>query len=256
MAASSYTLPAFNNPALLVTALTHRSALNEGLSSSSESNERLEFLGDAVLELATTKFLFDLLPSDPEGMLTAYRSALVKTSTLAAVARTLNFGERILMSKGEESTGGRDNDSLLADTTEAVIGALYMDLGMPAVEAFLGENLFPLFATIKAQNLHRDAKSQLQEEVQSQGFGTPNYEVVDEVGPDHDKVFTVRVSVNNQIVGQGTGKSKQLAQQSAASQALEKMGKGWYTPPLLFKRNQALSSTKERYVENQVSPIW
>lgn len=226
MPALTDTLPVFNNPALLVTALTHRSALNEGLSSSAESNERLEFLGDAVLELATTKFLFDLLPSEPEGVLTSYRSALVKTSTLAQVARTLSFGDQILMSKGEESTGGRDNDSLLADTTEAVIGALYLDLGMEAVEKFLAAHLFPLFTTIKEQNLHHNAKSQLQEELQSQGFGIPNYEVIDEVGPDHDKIFTIRVSVNNQVIGQGQGKSKQLAQQAAASQALEKMGKG------------------------------
>jgi ribonuclease-3 len=219
-------LPSFTNQALLINALTHRSALNEGVSSSSQSNERLEFLGDAVLELATTKFLFKLLPHEPEGMLTAYRSALVKTGTLAMVARNLEIGEQILMSKGEESTGGRENDSLLADTTEAIIGALFLDQGMEAVEQFLEAHLFPHFTTVKEQKLHRDAKSQLQEEVQSQGFSTPSYEVVGENGPDHDKQFTVQVSVNNQVVGQGTGKSKQLAQQAAASQALEKMGKG------------------------------
>lgn len=219
-------LPTFTNQALLVTALTHRSALNEGVSTSTESNERLEFLGDAVLELAATNWLFGLLPTEPEGMLTAYRSALVKTGTLAMVARKLNLGSRILMSKGEESTGGRDNDSLLADTTEAIIGALYLDQGIDAVAAFLEEHLFPHFKTIQEQKLHKDAKSQLQEEVQSQGFSTPDYEVIGEEGPDHDKQFTVQVKVDHKVVGTGTGKSKQLAQQAAASQALEKISKG------------------------------
>jgi ribonuclease-3 len=216
-------IPQFTDPALLIRALTHRSALNEGVSSSPVSNERLEFLGDAVLELATTKFLFNKLEKEPEGILTAYRSALVKTGTLAAVALKLGLGEEILMSKGEESTGGRENESLLADTMEAVIGAIYLDQGFEAAETFLQDNLFPLFTEIKEQKLYRDAKSQLQEVVQAQGFATPIYEVIGESGPDHNKEFTVQVLVNRKVVGSGTGKSKQLAQQAAARQALEKI---------------------------------
>jgi ribonuclease-3 len=218
-------LPPFTDLELLVRALTHRSALNEGVSSSKISNERLEFLGDAVLELATTKFLFFHLPNDQEGVLTAYRSALVKTSTLAATARKLELGERILMSKGEESTGGRDNDSLLADTMEAVIGAIYIDQGFEAAEKFLAEHLFPLYEEIKEQKLYQDAKSLLQETVQGKGLSTPAYQVINEDGPDHDKEFTVQVMVDKKVVGTGQGKSKQLAQQAAARQALEKITK-------------------------------
>ncbi len=218
-------LPTFHNPTLLTTALTHRSALNEGISSSSESNERFEFLGDAVLELCTTHFLFETNPTEPEGALTAYRSALVKTTTLAEVARDINLGERIFMSKGEEASGGRDNSSLLADTFEAVLGGLYLDQGLEPVEAFLKVHLFPRFAEIRDQKLYKDPKSELQELVQAQGFSAPQYEVTSEQGPDHDKEFTIQVRINNQIRGTGTGKSKQLAQQAAATEALNTLQK-------------------------------
>lgn len=218
-------LPVFNHPELLITALTHRSALNEKESSGTtakESNERLEFLGDAVLELATTNYLFQRYPDEPEGNLTAYRSALVKTTTLAEVAKELNLGEKLFLSKGEEATGGRKNESLLADTTEAVLGALYLDQGFEAVVAFLEKYLFPKFAEIKLKKLYKDSKSALQEVVQAKGFSTPEYHVVNEKGPDHDKEFTAQVKVDGQVVGEGTGKSKQLAQQQAASEALKK----------------------------------
>jgi len=217
-------LPEFKNQALLVNALTHRSALNEGLSASTTSNERLEFLGDAVLELVTTEFLYEKMPTEPEGMLTAYRSALVKTTTLAEVALELDLGLALLISKGEEATGGRTNESLLADTFEAVVGALYLDQGYEAVTAFLTEHLFPKFDQVRDQKLYKDPKSLLQEEVQALGHPTPTYEVLKEVGPDHDKEFTVEVKVGTQTYGRGVGKSKQLAQQAAADQALEKMG--------------------------------
>lgn len=216
-------LPSFHNQNLLTTALTHRSALNEKTTSASESNERLEFLGDAVLELITTQYLYDHFPSEPEGVLTAYRSALVKTTTLAEVAQELGLGEMLFMSKGEEATGGRENISLLADTMEAVIGALYLDQGMEVVTTFLSTNLFPKFSAIQQQKLYKDAKSALQEFVQSKGSSAPHYSVINEKGPDHNKVFTVQVSVDNTVLGQGTGKSKQQAQQSAAAQALEKI---------------------------------
>lgn len=209
---------------LLVTALTHRSALNEKETSGTtaqESNERLEFLGDAVLELATTEFLFNKFPDEPEGVLTTYRSALVKTGTLATVARGLKLGEQIYMSKGEEATGGRDNDSLLADTLEAVLGALYLDQGYQQVKMFLEKKLFPKFQEIKENKLYRDPKSLFQEHVQSKGMATPTYEVIKEIGPDHNKEFTVNVLVAGKIMGTGKGKSKQLAQQAAAKKALQ-----------------------------------
>lgn len=216
-------LPTFRNPAFLVTALTHRSALNEKISSSTESNERFEFLGDAVLELAATQFLFDHFPEEPEGVLTAYRSALVKTVTLAEVATELDLGHKLYLSKGEEATGGRENVGLLADTFEAVIGALYLDQGYEAAEKFLQTHLFPRFETIRREKSYKDAKSQLQEIVQSQGYATPAYTVVKEFGPDHDKEFTVEVTAGGKVLGQGTGKSKQAAQQAAAAVALEKI---------------------------------
>ena len=218
-------IPKFKNALLLETALTHRSALNEGISPATESNERLEFLGDAVLELATTEFLFAKFPHEPEGVLTAYRSALVKTTTLAEVALELNLGKRLYMSKGEESTGGRENPGLLADTTEAIIGAIYLDQGYQVIKSFLDKNLFSKFEDIKDKKLYRDAKSLLQEVVQSQGFEAPIYQVVKEEGPDHDKQFTVEVLVGDKPTGIGHGKSKQLAQQAAAQQALDKLDK-------------------------------
>lgn len=216
-------LPTFRNPALLETALTHRSALNEQISQSEESNERLEFLGDAVLELAATKFLFDYLPAEQEGILTAYRSALVKTTTLAEVATELGLGQKLYLSKGEEATGGRENVGLLADTLEAVLGALYMDQGFEAAEAFLQEYLFPKFETIQRDKSYKDAKSALQELVQAQGLATPDYTVIAESGPDHDKQFTIEVSAGGRVIGRGSGKSKQAAQQSAAAEALENL---------------------------------
>lgn len=216
-------IPKFKNPQLLETALSHRSSLNEKNSGtkSSTSNERLEFLGDAVLELITTEFLFDRFPDEPEGMLTAFRSALVKTTTLAEVAIELALGEKMYMSKGEEATGGRKNEGLLADTLEAVMGALYLDQGIDAVKVFLNEHLFIKFEQIKENKLYKDHKSLLQELVQAQGLSTPLYSVVKEVGPDHNKEFTVEVVIDSEVKGVGGGKSKQLAQQEAAHQAVK-----------------------------------
>lgn len=214
-------IPSFHNQQLLATALTHRSALNEKDTVSTESNERLEFLGDAVLELAATKFLYARFPEEQEGVLTAYRSALVKTTSLATVAERLGLGEQLKMSKGEESTGGRSNPSLLADTLEAVIGALYLDQGFDTAEAFLAEHLFITVDAILKDRLYKDPKSELQEQVQALGKETPTYAVMSESGPDHNKEFTVSVSVNGEVIAQGTGKSKQQAQQAAAQEALK-----------------------------------
>lgn len=212
----------FHNQELLTTALTHRSALNEQSSVSKESNERLEFLGDAVLELVTTQYLFELQPDDQEGMLTAYRSALVKTETLAEVAKQIELGQALYMSKGEEATGGRQNVGILADSVEAFLGAMYLDQGLEAVEEFLKKYLFVKLPEIKQKKLYRDGKSLLQEVVQSRGLGAPSYEVLNEEGPDHDKLFRVAVLVDGVKIGEGSGRSKQSAQQEAAREALEK----------------------------------
>lgn len=217
---STPTLPKFKNQLFLITALTHRSALNERLSQATESNERLEFLGDAVLELVVTEFLFNKLPQEAEGKLTAIRSAMVKTTTLAQIGQELQIGDQLYMSKGEESTGGRRNEGLLANSIEALIGALYLDQGIEAVHKFLKQVLFPKFDQIMRDKSYRDHKSYLQEVVQAQGHDAPVYEVIHESGPDHDKVFTVQVLVSNQKSGEGQGKSKQAAQQEAAAVAL------------------------------------
>lgn len=219
-------LPEFKNQDLLITALTHRSALNEKEQSgttSSESNERLEFLGDAVLELASTIFLYHERPTDAEGMLTTYRSALVRTETLADLAKELGLDQRMYLSKGEEAGGGRDNPGLLADLLEAVIGALYLDQGFSVVENFLSQVLFPKFSEILASKAYRDQKSLLQEAVQARSLPTPAYRVIKEEGPDHNKTFTVEVLVDKEVWGLGQGNSKQRAQQAAASMALKKI---------------------------------
>ncbi|HEX9817569.1 MAG TPA: ribonuclease III [Patescibacteria group bacterium] len=222
------TLPKFKNPQLLTTALSHRSALNEPSfnNSTTQSYERLEYLGDAVLELATTEWLYHEHPAEPEGVLTAYRSSLVKTTTLADVARVLKLGDKMYMSKGEQATGGRKNEGLLADVFEAVVGALYLDQGYQAVENFLHQFLFPKFEEIKENKLYRDNKSFYQEVIQAEGLSTPVYKMVSAEGPDHNKIFTVNVLVEDKVMGAGTGKSKQLAQQAAARQALEKFEEG------------------------------
>lgn len=212
----------FKNPSLLDTALTHRSYLNEN-KSVKEHNERLEYLGDAVIELAVSEFLYHSFPERPEGELTAIRSALVRTETLASVASTLGFGDELKMSRGEIASGGRLNIALLANTFEAVIGALYLDQGFEVVVGFLKTNLYSKVDEIIAKSLFKDFKSTLQEKIQAQGKPTPEYEVIDEVGPDHDKIFTVIVKVDEASLAEGKGKSKQAAQQQAAANALEKM---------------------------------
>lgn len=217
---ANYSLPEFSHPELIETALTHRSALNE--TGRNESNERFEFLGDAVLELVSTQYLFQKFPQLPEGTLTMYRSALVKTDTLALVAKELQLGEQLIMSKGEEASGGRNNKGLLADTFEAVVGALYLDQGYDAAKKFITDTLLIHTDAILEQGLHKDPKSAFQEKVQAQGYATPTYTVVSESGPDHDKEFVVEVVVNKSPVAQGTGKSKQEAQLNAARAALTK----------------------------------
>ena len=214
----------FIDTALLVESLTHRSYLNEN-PSAKQSNERLEFLGDSVLSLLTSTKLFKLFPKFPEGQLTNLRSNLVRAKTLAIVSKKLDLGSYLLVSHGEEKSGGRENDSLLADLFEAVLGAIYMDQGLEKAEQFLEKHLFPLIPTITEEATIFDFKSRLQEKTQSQTQHSPQYRVISETGPDHNKTFTVGVFLNEKQLSAGNGKSKQEAEQEAARKGLEK--KGW-----------------------------
>ena len=209
------------DPVLFKESMTHRSWLNEHPDTDSQSNERLEFLGDAVLELVVTKYLYKTLADEPEGTLTSLRASLVRTETLAKIARSLQFGKFLKLSHGEELSGGRDNESLLANTFEAVIGAIYLSQGVSKVERFVTLHLLPELQTILKDRSDKDAKSVLQEVVQSRGFSAPTYRVESESGPDHHKIFEVAVYINGKRNAVGIGKSKQLAQQQAASLALE-----------------------------------
>ncbi len=215
---------AFTDLGLLAEALTHRSYLNEHREHTGTHNERLEFLGDAVLELAATDFLFKRFPGKPEGELTAYRAALVNTVSLAETAQTLGVNEYLLLSKGEAKDTGRARDVILADAFEAIIGAAYLDQGYAAAEAFIANNLYGKIDAIIARRAYQDAKSRFQETAQEKRGVTPAYETIAEIGPDHDKRFTVGVFLGREEIARGEGKSKQEAEQSAAQNALEKNG--------------------------------
>jgi len=210
----------FKDKKLLDLALTHRSWVNEHKGERT-SNERLEFLGDAILEFVASKELFKQFPDKEEGYLTALRANLVNTVALAEVALKLDLGPELFLSKGEEEGGGRGNTSLLADTVEAIIGAIYIDRGIDDSEKFIKENLLAETQK-KASEPLKDAKSQLQELVQSKGLATPKYQVVEESGPDHDKKFVIEVIVDSEVWGRGEGKSKGEAEQEAARQVLSK----------------------------------
>jgi ribonuclease-3 len=209
----------FNNKDLFKQSLTHRSWVNENKNNSG-TNERLEFLGDAILEFIVSKEIYNKFPDEEEGYLTALRANLVNTKNLATVATNLKIGEMILLSKGEEDGGGRFNQSLLADTIEAIIGALFLDQGIEASEKFIAENIL-IDVDKKASLPLKDPKSLLQERVQSKGYAAPKYQVVHENGPDHNKEFTVEVIINGQPEAKGSGKSKSEAEQDAATNALE-----------------------------------
>ncbi|MBI4035101.1 MAG: ribonuclease III [Candidatus Chisholmbacteria bacterium] len=214
----------FHQPELLTLALTHRSYLNEH-PKVSQSNERLEFLGDAVLELITSQYLFENFPHHSEGQLTAIRAALVKTTTLAQVAQTLELGNHLRLSHGEDQSGGRSNPALLANTLEAVIGALFLDQGLTAAQNFVTTHLLPLLPAIINRQLYQDPKSLLQEKAQARGFPPPVYKVTTATGPDHRKEFIVQVIINHRVSGQGTGKTKQAGEAAAAQAALVKFEK-------------------------------
>jgi len=216
------TLPTIKDQALLKKALTHRSALNEN-KQNEESYERLEYLGDAVVELLASEFLYQNFPKEAEGKLTAYRSALVRTETLAQVAKTIGLDQLIIMGKGERSSKGISNIHILADVFESFIGALYLDSNLDTVRDFLKTHLFYQIDQVIEDHSYKDAKSLFQEKVQAKGLQTPHYQVISQQGPDHKKLFTVTVKIADQTWGEGQGSSKQRAQRAAAQKALEKM---------------------------------
>ena len=211
----------FENIDLLVTALTHRSYLNEHKKSASEHNERLEFLGDAVLELVTTDFLFSNYDK-PEGILTAWRSALVRTESIGAAGERLGYEKLIRMSRGEKQGSARARQQILANAFEATTGAIYLDKGYEAAKKYITDNILSTLPQILEEESWRDPKSYLQEISQARDGFTPIYKVLKENGPDHDKNFTLGVFVGDKKMGEGEGPSKQTAQQEAAREAIRK----------------------------------
>ncbi len=210
---------------MLEQAYTHRSYLNENRAPGREHNERLEFLGDAVLELVVTEFLYAKYPQKPEGDLTAYRAALVNTQSIADAAVKLGMNDFLLLSRGEARDQGRARQIILANAFEALIGALYLDSGYITARDFIGKQLFHKTDEVVAKRLWQDAKSKLQEISQELLGHTPTYEVVSQTGPDHDKKFVVAAQLGGERVATGEGKSKQEAEQAAAEKALQ--AKGW-----------------------------
>lgn len=215
----------FNDKAIVLSAITHRSYLNEHREATHDHNERLEFLGDAVLELVVTDFLFHKYPEKPEGELTAIRAALVNTISLAESSALVGLNDFLLMSKGESKDTGRARQYILANTFEAIIGALYVDLGYDTAKEFIATHLFPKTEQIVEKRLWQDAKSRFQELAQEAVSVTPTYELIEQAGPDHDRVFTIGVFLKREKIAEGQGKSKQEAEQVAAEKALA--NKGW-----------------------------
>ena len=211
----------FSNLSLLTRALTHRSFVNEN-ADATQDNERLEFLGDAVLDFIVGAWVYHHFPEMPEGDLTKMRSALVKNEQLAAFARAFDIGRALRLGRGEYSSGGHDRDSLLGSAFEAVVGALYLDSGLGAVEAFI----HPLLEGARESILNElhDPKSHLQEWAQSQKIGTPHYKTVSATGPDHAKIFEMEVEIGDKVYGKGSGSSKQAAEHAAAHAALVNLG--------------------------------
>lgn len=212
----------FKNKNLLKEALTHRSYLNENPSWSAPHNERLEFLGDAVLELAVTENLFNKFPDYPEGQLTSLRAALVNYQTMANIARDLDLGSFILLSRGEAKDTGRAREVILANAMEALIGAVYLDAGYAKTKEFIEKfAINPYLEQIISNHLYKDSKSQLQEIAQEKLKLTPTYQLLEEWGPDHKKIFKMGVFFGDKLIAQGEGYSKQEAEVEAAKNALK-----------------------------------
>lgn len=217
----------FSDTNILLSAVTHRSYLNEHRGANWDHNERLEFLGDAVLELVVTDYLYKKYPEKPEGELTAVRAALVNTVSLSAASEQLGINDFLLMSKGEAKDTGRARQYILANAFEACIGAIYLDQGYEKAQQFIAGHLFPKTDEIVHKRLWQDAKSRFQELAQEHVSVTPTYETMAQEGPDHDRVFTVGVYLKSMFVADGKGRSKQEAEQAAAERAIEV--KGWQT---------------------------
>lgn len=217
-------LLAFKNKNLLEEAFTHRSYLNE-TKEKINSNERLEFLGDSILSFFVSQYLFKKYSEYDEGTLTNIRSNLVNTKTLGQIAKSLDFGKYLRLSRGEIEAKGRENQSILANSFESYIGGLYLDQGTKAVYSFLKETLFPKVEEIVKSKAFKDPKSLLQENIQAQKLASPIYKVLIEEGPAHARIFTIGVYINNQLVEKGIGHSKQEAEENAAQLALEKIQK-------------------------------
>lgn len=214
----------FKNPNLLEMAFVHKSYINEHKKEKLEDNERLEFLGDAVLELVTTEFLYEKFPGTGEGQLTSFRSALVKGKHLSEVAKHLGLGAHIRLSRGEEKSGGRQKSYILANTLEALIGSIYLDRGFASAHKFISRFILTNLSEILEKGLHVDAKSHLQEIAQERFGITPTYVVISESGPDHNKVFEVGAYLGEKLLGKGTGSSKQKGEQTAAEASLKEQG--------------------------------
>lgn len=215
----------FTDKNLITSAITHRSYLNEHREAHWDHNERLEFLGDAVLELVITHFLFEKYPEKPEGELTAVRAALVNTVSLSAASEKLGVNEYLLLSKGESKDMGRARAYILANAFEAFVGAMYMDAGYEVAKEFIGKNLFALTEEIVEKRLWQDPKSRFQEMSQEHHSVTPTYTTLETVGPDHDRTFTIGVFLGKEKVATGVGRSKQEAEQAAAEAAIA--AKNW-----------------------------
>lgn len=211
----------FVEPMHLLTAITHRSYLNEHREATQNHNERYEFLGDAVLELVVTDFLFNKFPEKPEGELTAIRAALVNTNSLADAATRLGVNPFLLLSKGEERDTGRARQYILANTFESLIGAVYLDRGYDASKEFIAQHLFDKTDMIVSKRLWQDAKSRFQELSQEHVGVTPSYDTLNQTGPDHDRVFTVGVYLGSEKIAEGKGRSKQEAEQAAAEAGMK-----------------------------------
>lgn len=217
-------IPEFHNKELLEQAFIHRSYLNES-KTKVDSNERLEFLGDSILSLVVSEYLFTQYPDFNEGLLTNLRSLLVNTKSIGEAARELGFGNNLKLSKGEEDSHGRENQSILADSYEAFIGALFIDQGIEATKQFITTTLLIKAKSFVDRNALKDPKSLLQEYVQAKKHASPVYKVLLEEGPAHAKTFTVGVFVLEELMGEGKGKSKQEGEENAAKLALEKMSR-------------------------------
>ncbi len=213
----------FKDKKFLGIALTHRSYLNENRGQDLSNNERFEFLGDAVLELIISEYIFNKYPTKAEGELTSIRSSVVRTESLAQESRNLGIGQYLKMSKGEQDSGGKDKDYLLANTYEAVLGAIYLDQGLEKCKEFVKRTLFNKIDEIVKNELYIDPKTEAQELIQAQRKTTPKYIVLNEQGPDHDKIFTVAIEINGKRETIGKGSSKQKAEEDAASKIITKL---------------------------------